>query len=616
MATESTIFEMTENNKKNEPTFSKEVAGNDTSAYEEGILPLDKRMNRALLKYVVKSSQQKLLDASNQEKLKAATKHILAMLIITAAFFGLTNNWRFIDSFWFAFVTLTTIGFGDFTPTTPFSRVMFVIISKIGLGSMTLFLAEVIDAANRHRERHRLALRRVQYIENKKKEDMDIQAEKKWNEFDSDGSGHITEKELYFLAKWVLSSFKSSLEEEIEEDAIKEEAKEILKHCDTTGDGALSRSEFIIYYNKIIIDLQHRKSTLHNKYCFGLIIPKTEVARAGIKAVLASLSFAIILIIGGIALHWSEGWIFIDAVYFAFQTSSTIGYGDQSSLYRHWSSISHDLSEPDVSKLWSEITLGTNHSIGEVLPSECTASRGICTVSDDGISCNCTFSDSAKLILAIYFLMSASSLAMLFDAAMTYTEELALRSQKFAKRLSTKIKTEAKRMSQMASMPSGLHRMIGKVNGDNHEVNGATKVVPQTKDYVSKNISKKWHQTLCFRLSGSVLSCSLYMLFGAIAFAEIEPKVFSNYWESFYFCAITLTTIGYGDFTVNSEAGKIFLIFYCIFGIALVSKLLDSLQEEIEDATEARITFIKDRCCCKKTKKHWTDEVSIKEMHV
>ena len=88
MATESTIFEMTENNKKNEPTFSKEVAGNDTSAYEEGILPLDKRMNRALLKYVVKSSQQKLLDASNQEKLKAATKHILAMLIITAAFFG------------------------------------------------------------------------------------------------------------------------------------------------------------------------------------------------------------------------------------------------------------------------------------------------------------------------------------------------------------------------------------------------------------------------------------------------------------------------------------------------------------------------------------------------
>ena len=101
------------------------------------------------------------------------------------------------------------------------------------------------------------------------------------------------------------------------------------------------------------------------------------------------------------------------------------------------------------------------------------------------------------------------------------------------------------------------------------------------------------------------------MLFGAAVFLSLEPDTFSNMYESYYFCAITLTTIGYGDFTVSSPGAKIFLIFYGIVGIALISKLLQVVQDEMQDLTEGRVICAKKLFCCKQSSKTWSDEVSF-----
>ncbi|MBI5733234.1 two pore domain potassium channel family protein [Candidatus Jorgensenbacteria bacterium] len=48
--------------------------------------------------------------------------------------------------------------------------------------------------------------------------------------------------------------------------------------------------------------------------------------------------------------------------------------------------------------------------------------------------------------------------------------------------------------------------------------------------------------------------------------------------DSLYFCVITLTTIGYGDFTPQTDVGKIFTIVYVFMGLGLIVSLIEVLS--------------------------------------
>jgi hypothetical protein len=43
-----------------------------------------------------------------------------------------------------------------------------------------------------------------------------------------------------------------------------------------------------------------------------------------------------------------------------------------------------------------------------------------------------------------------------------------------------------------------------------------------------------------------------------------------NWVDCFYFCTITLTTIGYGDIVPKTNVGKIFTSFYALIGIGII----------------------------------------------
>lgn len=47
--------------------------------------------------------------------------------------------------------------------------------------------------------------------------------------------------------------------------------------------------------------------------------------------------------------------------------------------------------------------------------------------------------------------------------------------------------------------------------------------------------------------------------------------------DALYFSTITLTTIGYGDFSPSSDLGKVFTIVYIIIGVGLILSFVNTL---------------------------------------
>ena len=46
---------------------------------------------------------------------------------------------------------------------------------------------------------------------------------------------------------------------------------------------------------------------------------------------------------------------------------------------------------------------------------------------------------------------------------------------------------------------------------------------------------------------------------------------FENFFHSFYFTTVTITTVGYGDYTPKTPIGRIFTLVLMIFGIVNVN---------------------------------------------
>jgi voltage-gated potassium channel len=69
-----------------------------------------------------------------------------------------------------------------------------------------------------------------------------------------------------------------------------------------------------------------------------------------------------------------------------------------------------------------------------------------------------------------------------------------------------------------------------------------------------------------------LLALSLLVLaIGTVFYHMVEHLSWLN---AYYFSVISLATVGYGDITPHTAAGKIFTTFYVLFGIGVITTLI------------------------------------------
>jgi len=58
--------------------------------------------------------------------------------------------------------------------------------------------------------------------------------------------------------------------------------------------------------------------------------------------------------------------------------------------------------------------------------------------------------------------------------------------------------------------------------------------------------------------------------------------------DAYYFCVITLTTVGYGDITPQTALGKIFTTIYLFVGLGIITAFISARFRHRVDKHEAR----------------------------
>lgn len=68
---------------------------------------------------------------------------VTGLLVTGTVFYTQVEGWRWLDSLYFCVITLTTIGYGDFSPQTDFGKVFTILYIVVGVGTLLSFITVV-----------------------------------------------------------------------------------------------------------------------------------------------------------------------------------------------------------------------------------------------------------------------------------------------------------------------------------------------------------------------------------------------------------------------------------------------------------------------------------------
>jgi len=98
-----------------------------------------------------------------------------------------------------------------------------------------------------------------------------------------------------------------------------------------------------------------------------------------------------------------------------------------------------------------------------------------------------------------------------------------------------------------------------------------------------RTIQKKAHSWQnWYRLTVTLLIFAIFWLVGAVFFWQAEKSTLGmSYWETIYFCWVSLLSIGYGDFSPHSGAGRCFFVIWSLMAVPTMTILAGDLTSTV-----------------------------------
>jgi len=73
-------------------------------------------------------------------KLRIALLILVTVAVIGTIGYHIIENWNLIDSFYLTVTTLSTVGYGDFHPVTPYGRLFTIFYIILGVAMLGIFI--------------------------------------------------------------------------------------------------------------------------------------------------------------------------------------------------------------------------------------------------------------------------------------------------------------------------------------------------------------------------------------------------------------------------------------------------------------------------------------------
>ncbi len=102
----------------------------------------------------MKTAPDKDEQQRNRLKVLVLLLSLALIILIGTVFFHFVEGWSWIDSYFFAVVTLSTVGYGELVPATPLGRIGTTVLIFLSLGVFAVAVQQFGHFTMKRREKH------------------------------------------------------------------------------------------------------------------------------------------------------------------------------------------------------------------------------------------------------------------------------------------------------------------------------------------------------------------------------------------------------------------------------------------------------------------------------